>query len=226
MGKGQELRSIVESLVNVQEQAFTPLREGARTASLLFDRVQIDGRVMADELNALQPEIFRRLENIPAFYGTGFVADPSALADAKLYEEWWLRSEDGVPRRLSVNREYDYTTMPYFAGASRGAEVIVGPYLDFTGADKFVFTLAVPVVAGDRFIGVYGADVIVPTMERTLMPILRAFVGELVLFGDDRRVVASTSADYGPGDRIALNADEVGASSAVGTHWQVAQIRR
>ena len=220
-----ELRNIIESLVEVQERAFTPLREGAQSVARLFERVQTDGRVLADELGALQPEIFRRLEEIPAYYGTGFVADPTALADVRLYEEWWLRSEDGVPRRLSVNREYDYTTMAYFSGAAQGIEVIVGPYLDFTGADKFVFTLAVPVQTGDRFIGVCGADVTVPTMERILTPHLHGFVDDLVLYGEDRRVVASTSADYGPGDRIALNADEVSPASAVGAHWHLARLR-
>lgn len=218
----EQYRSAAREIEQLLNRAFAPLRSGAAHIAELYEREAVDGRVTTEKLHALQPDIFRRLETVQAFYGTGFVADPSATLGGGLYEEWWFRAPESTPQRLSANIEYDYTKMDYFSRASQGNETIVGPYLDFTGADLFIFTLAVPVYFEDRFIGVSGADITVGALERLLLQVLEECSGETVLLNEEQRVVASTSDEYGPGDKLKQRLDSAVGIGGAGVDWKIA----
>jgi len=221
MAETEQYRAIAEEIEQLLERAFSPLRAAATGIVDLYTREASEGRMPAQQLSALQPEIFSRLETIHAFYGTGFVADPSAIADGGLFEEWWFRAPESAPQRLSANVEYDYTKMEYFSRAAQGDETIVGPYLDFTGADLFIFTLAVPVYLEERFIGVSGADITVGTLERILLQTLETCPQEVVLVNAEQQVVASSADEYGPGDKVRAVPDSAVRIGGAGIAWRL-----
>jgi hypothetical protein len=67
-------------------------------------------------------------------------------------------------------------------------------------------TFAVPVMVGDRFVGLSGADVTISSFERLVTPGLNRVSSPVVLLNEEHRVIASTSTVDGPGDRLATAA--------------------
>jgi hypothetical protein len=202
VGADSTLETVVREIEQIQETVCAPLRDGADAVREIYHRTQNEAMFTIDDLAQLQPFITAQLEEVRVFFGAGFAVHPDVLSGADLHEEWWYQGPNSRHRRLSVNRAYDYTKMSYFQQSEARYDVIVGPYLDFSGADRFIFTAAVPVLDSGKFLGMYGADITVPTFERLLTPVLRGVAQDLVLFNEDRRVVAATSAEFGPGDRV------------------------
>lgn len=176
-----------------------------------------DGGVSPSHLAALQPRILRTLEDQPYLSGCGFVADLDVLAGPRRYWEWWTPSPDGTapPQPLLLRSDggessgYAYEGMAWFSGARQGVRTVVGPYLDFAGADRFVLTCAEPVTVGDRFVGVTGADVLVPQFETILLTHLRRIEAEAIIVNRDGRVVTSTTSSLVPGERYHGGTDGV-----------------
>ena len=92
---------------------------------------------------------------------------------------------------------YDYQAADWFTVPRRtGQRHVVGPYIDLNGTGQYLLTLTGPMMVGDRFVGVVGADVPVRRLEAHLMSGDGADAGEYVLLNDERRVVLSTSARW------------------------------
>jgi hypothetical protein len=198
-----ELSNAAVDVEKLLDRIFAELRGEAQEVRDLYSNSGEDGRLSIQAFNALRPGILRNLDDNRAFQGTGFVVNPSAVVGGQQYQEWWLRGPSGRPRRLPLNRDYDYTQRAYFVGASRGSVAVEGPYLDYAGSDHFVLTFAAPVMVGDRFVGLSGADVTISSFERLVTPGLNRVSRPVVLLNEEHRVIASTSTVDGPGDRLA-----------------------
>jgi hypothetical protein len=149
-----------------------------------------------DRLSGMREIIWRQLRLLPAADGAGFVAAPGVITGKDRHLEWWQRtaSGDGGPDefariRLNLDPEsidlYDYLDMDWFTIPQReGRPHVYGPYIDFSGADRYVVTMTVPVTGaraagepepggpatgvpptgvpatvGREFLGVAGADI-------------------------------------------------------------------
>ena len=135
--------------------------------------------------------------------GGGFVAARDALADQPLYLAWW----QGESRQLlgfagaPGGDPLDYTTREWFrVPAETGALHVAGPYVDYVCTDEYVVTSTLPVVVDGRMVGVTGADMLVESLERHLLPALRE--ADASLLGHSGRVVVSADHRLAPGERL------------------------
>lgn len=136
--------------------------------------------------------------------GMGVIVSPGLLADRPLCLEWWQSEPDRQhPRWLEVDLNphsvgfYDYAAAEWFVVPRRtGRRHVVGPYVDVHGTDRYLLTLTVPVVAGDEFLGVAGADVPVARFETLVLQELGGLAAEVVVVNPEGRVVLSTSARW------------------------------
>ncbi|MBE8515957.1 PDC sensor domain-containing protein [Amycolatopsis sp. H6(2020)] len=206
-----------------------------------WERAQAEtGEVKKADLEALRPTIHASLR-APGnhFCGTGVVVAPGALADAQLHLEWWQRRPENRLERLQLDFSpasedfYDYRQMPWFAeprDERRG--VVFGPYVDLNGADLYILTFTRPVVVGDEFVGVVGADMPLGSFERLLLPPLKHVAGDALVATHEGRVLAANTPLWTPGslarnllqnkytsdvDRVVINVPEV--------EWSVLRVR-
>jgi len=189
----------------------------------------------ADRLSGMREIIWRQLRLLPAADGAGFVAAPGVIAGKDRHLEWWQRTASGdsgpggfARIRLNLDPEsidlYDYLDMDWFTIPRREVRPYVyGPYIDFSGADRYVVTMTVPVTdaraAGERepggpatgepatggreFLGVAGADIRMSHLEPELLAILRSVPAPAVLVTAERRVVAANTPHWISGTRLA-----------------------
>jgi hypothetical protein len=170
-----------------------------------------------ERLAGLREFIWPELSRLPSADGAGVVAAPGVVEGRHRHLEWWQRtaSEAGAPDgfariRLNLDPEsidlYDYLDMDWFTVPQRmRRRYVYGPYVDFSGADRYVLTQTVPVFddAGDReFLGVAGADIRMSHLEPGLLAILRAVTVPAVLVTAERRVVAANTAHWISGTRL------------------------
>jgi hypothetical protein len=206
-----------------------------------------------DRLSGLRDVIWHQLSLLPAADGAGVVAAPGVVAGKDRHLEWWQRttSGDGDPDgfariRLNLDPEsidlYDYLDMDWFTvPRSEGRRYVYGPYIDFSGADRYVLTMTVPVTddgfphqepAGEPdFLGVAGADIRMSHLEPALLAILRSVPAPAVLATAERRVVAANTPRWisgtrldrlpAPGDGLFGAVAEIGADSG----WVLAAAR-
>ena len=95
--------------------------------------------------------------------------------------------------------------MEWFTHArDRRTPVMFGPYFDYSGSDQFVLTLSVPVLDGERFLGVTGLRPASRlTWSRSCARRCGSCPSETVVVDAERRVVFSNTARWIPGDRMA-----------------------
>lgn len=167
------------------------------------------GALHAEDLAPMRGPVLERLSASPMLRGCGVVVAPGVLVDRQRYLAWWESGAGGVPVRLVLDLDpdaedsYDYPTMSWFSTPSReGRRAVQGPYVDFRGANTYVYTFAVPVTDGDRFVGVAGADVPVQNLEPALLAALEPVAGPAVVVAPDRRVVAANSGRWWVGSRL------------------------
>jgi hypothetical protein len=191
-----------------------------------------------DRLTGVREIIWRQLGLLPAADGAGIVAAPGVVAGRERHLEWWQRTAsgddapDGYSRiRLNLDPEsidlYDYLDMDWFTvPRSEGRRYVYGPYIDFSGADRSILAMTIPVLDpahgevgggeagafenGDgenggghgEFLGVAGADIRMSHLEPALLAILRALAAPAVLVTAERRVLAANSPRWIPGTRL------------------------
>lgn len=177
-----------------------------------------------DRLSGMREIIWRQLRLLPAADGAGFVAGPGVIAGKDRHLEWWQRTargdggSDGFARiRLNLDPEsidlYDYLDMDWFTVPRREVRPYVyGPHIDFSGADRYVVTMTVPVTdvpatggratGGPEFLGVAGADIRMSHLEPELLAILRSVPAPAALVTAERRVVAANTPHWISGTRL------------------------
>lgn len=175
-----------------------------------------------ERMSGLREVIWAELGAMPAADGAGIVVAPGVVAGRERHLEWWQRTgagdgdpaPDGYARiRLNLDPEsidlYDYLDMDWFTvPRSECRRYVYGPYIDFSGADRYVLTLAAPVLepggadAGPQFLGVAGADIRMSHLEPELLAVLRGVPAPAVLVTGERRVIAANTPRWIPGARL------------------------
>lgn len=159
--------------------------------------------------------------------GAGVIVAPGLLANAEYWMEWWWAVPDREPETLRANLEpsapdfFDYATADWYATPeSTGARHVAGPYVDYVCTNEYAMTLAQPVRAVGRFVGVAALDVSVSGFETLVLPALRSLESPATLTNATGRVIASTAERVWPGQRIAPAAGSpIGHPSPFG--WQL-----
>lgn len=182
--------------------------EGLRDAYLGLVRAH-GGVLRSDDLEPVRGPVLERLSTSPMLRGCGVVVAPGVLTDRQRYLAWWESGAGGVPVRLVLDLDpdgedtYDYPSMSWFATPSRdGRRAVQGPYMDFRGANTYVYTFALPVHDDGRFLGVAGADVPVQALEPALLAALGRAGAPAVVVAEDRRVVVANSGRWTVGARL------------------------
>ncbi|WP_037732683.1 PDC sensor domain-containing protein [Streptomyces megasporus] len=159
------------------------------------------------EVDALKPILVEQIDAQPAADGFGFFAAAGLLPERDRHFTWWQRGGTGfVQLRLNLDPSsvdvYDYFEMEWFAaGRDRSHRSVFGPYVDYFGADRYVFTLTAPVF-DETFLGVVGADLRVNEFEPRLLAALRGGAHDAVLVGPERRVIAANTSRWVIGSRL------------------------
>ncbi|WP_298045666.1 cache domain-containing protein [uncultured Citricoccus sp.] len=131
--------------------------------------------------------------------GAGIAYEPSSLADADHWIEWWRTQVDGTPRFIShdLNRKslrfYDYSSRDWFKKPrSLGRPMVIGPYVDMGGIDVNTVTITVPAQTSDGT-HVLGCDVSLSALEEMFIKALQTLELEVLLIGSNARVITSTA---------------------------------
>jgi hypothetical protein len=166
-----------------------------------------------ERLAGTREVIWRQLHLLPAADGAGVVAAPGVVAGKHRHLEWWQRTTAGdggesfARIRLNLDPEsidlYDYLDMDWFTVPGRERRrYVYGPYVDFSGADRYVLTMTVPVADGTEFLGVAGVDLRMSHLEPEFLAVLRAVPASAVLVTAERRVVAANTPRWISGTRL------------------------
>lgn len=221
-----QVRAVIDGVV---ERVLGPVEVVREAALARFELARSRGvAVRRDDLHALREPLQRLLladDCVPV--GLGVIVAPSLVDDQPLFLEWWQRGPGaGAPTRLEVDLNshsvgfYDYVAAPWYAVPRRTRlQHVVGPYVDVHGTDRYVLTFTQPVLAGDDFLGVAGADVPVGRFETLVLRELGDLPAEVVVVGDDDRVVLSTSSRWLVGSLLHDPATE--PSALPGLPWQL-----
>ncbi|HUX04965.1 MAG TPA: cache domain-containing protein [Acidimicrobiales bacterium] len=161
-----------------------------------------------EHLVQLRPVILEQLSRRPFLDGVGILTAGDLFAEQARFIEWWRHDDDDdvVPLWLNFDPTsvdiYDYLEMEWFLRAERdNARTVYGPYLDYTGADRYVVTMMAPAV-DDRFLGVVGADVRMEHFEAEILPILYDLDSAVALVNAERRVVLTNTREWTVGSRL------------------------
>ncbi|MQA10239.1 MAG: hypothetical protein GEU98_17145 [Pseudonocardiaceae bacterium] len=228
----------------VIDDAFNWLDRLAERLRGLHEEARTRHRALrADELTALRESIFGRLREHPRLIaGTGVILAEDMLADRTHWLEWWQNQPDGQPTFLEVDHNpasvdyYDYAAAAWFALPRRtGKRVVVGPYVDYSGTDEYMLTLANPAYSGEHFLGVAATDIRADEFESLLLGALGGAGPPAALVNATGRVVASNTPQKIAGSLVAereLDRDwpefTVGAPATgecAGLPWRVSVLR-
>jgi hypothetical protein len=193
----EEVAQVAAAVSELVEQVFvtvTRVREAVLT-SVERDGLHARRWVLPDGVQ----ELLREPGQLAV--GLGLVVAPRPEQGLTQRLEWWqVDPDDGELHTLEPDLRptslgyYDYTTTEWYDVPRRtGRRHAFGPHVDVHGTGRYVLTFTEPVVAGQGFVGVAGADVPVRRFESRLLRALRPLSAPFVLLNDERRVVLSTA---------------------------------
>lgn len=178
----------------------------------------------------------------PPLAGAGVVVAPHVLGDEPYCLQWWLAGPDertGAATLLAADMDpasvtfRDYTSLAWFAEPARTFEpCVTGPYVDYLCTDQYTLTFTVPLVAGDRFLGVAGVDVLARWCEQHLLTVLDphpatsddASQNDGVVVNRNGRVLACPSGAWVTGDLVRdLDGPDWHTTACPGTPFRVAR---
>lgn len=197
------------------ERVFAALEPLAGALADQWRRCQVDGAMGSADLAPLQPVVFDALDAHRAFDGAGVVLAEGTLRDRRRELDWWHPEPGGAHRPLILELEvgapdcYDYYELDWFrAGLLERRRFASGPLIDLPCGSACVLTCATPVVVGDRFLGVAGADVALGRFEDDLLPPLLDVPAPAVLVNPERRVIVSNDARWTTGEKLKVRPAE------------------
>jgi hypothetical protein len=198
-------------------------RELLGTVVAEFDRIFAALRPLAAEFAAIDEPSRERLAELraPIFHilaenrdlvaGAGAIVAPGLLVDADYWLEWWWTRPSGTPEALRVNLDptapdfFEYSSAEWYRTPERTLSgYVAGPYVDYACTTEYATTVALPVRAGAKFLGIVAADVPVSRLERRVLPALRRLGKPLALTNAAGRVIASSTPDCLPGQLLSL----------------------
>ncbi|TIC80874.1 cache domain-containing protein [Nocardioides sp. GY 10127] len=207
--RGEAVEACVAATLGYLEGVFARL-DDVRTAVL--DAVAEGTRTTGALDRAVRPAIDAVIDARPVA-GAGFVAAPGLLRDADLHLAWRMRGPSGpMPSRgMPLGRDrFDYRRHEWFrVPTATGRRHVTGPYVDYVCTDALVVTTTAPVHMDGQVVGLVGADTLFDTVERLLLPSVRA--AGAVLATDSGQVVLAADPVLASGDRLPRGLDEAPA---------------
>jgi hypothetical protein len=195
-------------VVDYIERALSSLRRLAAELTVVADSAEagvLDDASMGPIIDVIRESLAESQDLI----GLGFSAERGVVDHNDNYLLWFQKSASTGSRRLVLNLDsedsdfYNYHDTVWFSGARlSGQPSIYGPYLDYAGADRAVYTVAVPVLVAGRFAGVAGGDLDVEVVERRVGRILEHMSRPSAVVTRDRVVIAETGTGWMPGERL------------------------
>ena len=166
------------------------------------------------DIERLRPALLELLAETPTAVGLGVIFAPGLMPERALGLEWWQSAPDRpAPARLEVDLRadsldfYDYTAAEWFVLPQQtGMRHVAGPYVDVHGTDRYLLTFTEPIVADGTFLGVAGADVPVTRFETLVLQGLADMPMDMVVIGEEGRVVLSTWSRWLTGELRAADA--------------------
>ncbi|WMD19996.1 cache domain-containing protein [Achromobacter seleniivolatilans] len=228
MDEGTRIDHATDILDRVLTDARCAAESLAEAASLiLWDQRPESGTgilLSGDHRSALQSHIQDALRNNTWCNGAGFAsyAAPAGSGDGYWTLEWWRQEGRSMQRaQLERNQEtrqrLDFRAFTWFDLPARQCEPVVdGPYVDYICNGAYTITAAHPVLIGGAFAGVTAVDVLVSTLDRLLLPALRAIGRPALVINQDTRVVTSTARGIRPGSLWKPHASDIQGSSPTG----------
>jgi DNA-binding FadR family transcriptional regulator len=166
-------------------------------------RPRLAGETPANEISSVVARtVHASLGSIePVIHGVGVIAEVGVVREHPYWIEWWHRDTQGTFERdsshvLDASHEdfYDYANYEYMTGPRMThSPWAMGPYVDYGGTDDYVITISVPILDGDRFLGIAAADFRVAELEAYFAPWLAAQESESAVLNDESRVIVSNS---------------------------------
>lgn len=144
------------------------------------------------------------LSDTPYCSGAGFASHIESTAYWLL--EWWYRRGDGGEQASleldqATQQRLDFRTFEWFSHTpGDGKATVYGPYVDYICNTAYTLTSALPVYAGERFLGVAAVDILVARLERELLAC--ADGQRVVLTNREQRIIFSTCPRQRTGDLL------------------------
>ena len=168
----------------------------------------LNGGLHFDETRRrLSVATLRRIEDLPPFVtGAGIIAEVGVLREHPHWIQWARRTSTGPVEDMHHITDpqhedfYDYESMELIAQPRETHQPCAwGPYVDYGGLDDYILSVTMPILDGDRFLGVSCADIPVAAFESWLAPWLAAS-GEVCLINAEGRVIVSNVLAHSAGD--------------------------
>ena len=159
----------------------------------------------AEGRRAVFDQILRHyLERHPHLLGAWTAWEPNAFdgLDARFantpghdasgrYIPYWFRDGDKIANEALKSYETPGDGDYYLLAKQRRRPVVLEPYVyPVGGVDKLLTSIAVPVLDGERVVGVVGVDLLVSSLQERIAQI-RPFGGVAALFGEQGTIIAN-----------------------------------
>jgi len=204
--KYRDAAGLAQAVSAILEPAFERIERLA--AAIAASRPNAGAGWSERDLAGVRKLILDQIGTDDLYLGMGFVAAPGIIDGHERYMLWW-QQEHGQVSRLRPNFDrssidvYDYVEMDWFRLAEAGhPRVTFGPYVDYSGADRYIVTATVPVIVDGADAGVAGADLLFGALERRLVRVLREASSEALIVNADRRIVAANTPRWVHGSRL------------------------
>lgn len=137
-------------------------------------------------------------------YGAGFCGSDAIITEGNPLA-WWqgperllLASSTFGPGQAAIDLErLEWFRVPRETGEPH----VAGPFVDYLCSNEITITSAVPLFVDGEFWGVACADVLVASIEESLLPAIEG-IANASLVNANGRVVVSTDPDLETGDRL------------------------
>lgn len=179
-------------LPRLQQQLAERLRRGPLTGSQLTALAERDAHAILERTDR-------------PLYGAGFCATDRIVVEGNPLA-WWqgperslLASSTFGPGQAAIDlHRLEWYRVP----AETGERHVAGPFVDYLCSNEITLTASLPVLLDDEFVGVMCADVLVASLEDSLLPLVAEFGGGVIVNAGGR-VIVSADPGYETGDRFA-----------------------
>lgn len=195
-----------EILKQAASSAFEKVFHELRLISNQFTKEVIEswgkkGKLSESDIKHIRPTLVRALMRLEGnAFSLGIILDENIIPSTNYSLTWLELAEDGsIQDDLNIRYPwrgsfYEYSKADWMNLPRLNREaVVVGPYVDF---DKYLLTLAVPIVVSGRFMGVTAADVRLDDFERSVACPLSKFEQPCLIVNSEGRVVVSNTTPH------------------------------
>ncbi len=211
---------------NFYNDVFTPL-EGwlPKLVKQLQSQLNAGGRLNGLQLPVMiEADVYNILDTSPRqLYGAGYCASDVVINEGNPLA-WWQGSNRSLlgasmfgPGQAAIDlQRLEWYRIP----ETTEKRHVAGPFVDYLCSNEVTITASMPLKIDGKFAGVICVDVLVSSLEQTLLPGL-AELGGATLTNSNGRVIISTNFEYQTGDRY-LGFESDGGISTLADQMAVA----